>query len=162
MYVFCSLYNRSWSPYLFLHPPPVSLIKAMQKWFWNALQLYKLCFSLFQKIIEINAKYQEKLSSLRDRQASSREQFLLKESQDRLQKYHQAAISDHQSRPVSVDPRCYGGVAPVEVQRSYETGQYDFYRERPPSVAGERILETEGRVPFPEGRVYNNARARYY
>lgn len=121
-----------------------------------------IMFCFFQKVIEINTKYQEKLSSLRGRQASQREEFFRKESQERLQKYHQAGMSDRQSRPGSIVPHGYGGVAAAEAHRSYGTGQYDFYRERPPSVGGGRSLETEGRVPFPEGRVYNNARARYY
>ncbi|KAG5556922.1 hypothetical protein RHGRI_007230 [Rhododendron griersonianum] len=67
---------------------------------------------LFQRIIEINAQYQEKLSSLRAHQAKRREEFLLKEAQARLHQYKQADPAN--ASPI--DPRSYGpkNVSPID------------------------------------------------
>ncbi|KAI3898433.1 hypothetical protein MKX03_001331 [Papaver bracteatum] len=64
-----------------------------------------------EKIVEINARYHEKLTALRSQHASRREDFLCRESQGRQSHYKQL-ISDHfpnQTGPN--DPRGYGGSA---------------------------------------------------
>ncbi|KAI8563337.1 hypothetical protein RHMOL_Rhmol03G0104300 [Rhododendron molle] len=71
---------------------------------------------LFQRIIEINAQYQEKLSSLRAQQAKRREEFLLKEAQARLHQYKQAASNHYPANASPIDPRSYGpkNVSPID------------------------------------------------
>lgn len=71
---------------------------------------------LFQRIIEINAQYQEKLSSLRAQQAKRREEFLLKEAQARLHQYKQAASNPYPVNASPIDPRSYGpkSVSPID------------------------------------------------
>ncbi|CAK9171114.1 unnamed protein product [Ilex paraguariensis] len=116
-----------------------------------------------EKIVEISNQYQEKLSSLRTLQANRREEFLRKESQARLHQYQQAGISHHLVIASSVDPHGYSGSAATEAHQAYATGQYESYRDRTSSLGGGRSQGTEGRVPYPQGRVYNNnAGARYY
>ncbi|KAJ4849637.1 hypothetical protein Tsubulata_017747 [Turnera subulata] len=117
------------------------------------------------KIIEINTRYQEKLSALRAQQANRREEFLRKESQARLTQYQQAGMSTYPSTGLQ-DARGYSGTAvagaAAEAHQSYPTSQFDSYRDRPQFAGGGRTQGTEGRVPYPEGRVYNNAGGRYY
>ncbi|KAM7526744.1 hypothetical protein LguiA_016646 [Lonicera macranthoides] len=129
-----------------------------------------------EKIIEINTKYQEQVSSLRARHNKQREEYLRKESEERLHQYHQTGIVHHLIKSGASDPRGYGvapAAAAAEAHRSFGTGQYDSYRERSPFLGGgisqgaeARVPYPEGhleaRVPYPEGRVYNNAGARYY
>ncbi|KAL6989173.1 hypothetical protein U1Q18_014925 [Sarracenia purpurea var. burkii] len=117
-----------------------------------------------ERIIEINAQYQERLSALRIQQAKRREEFLFKEAQARLHQYQLAGSNHHPTNAGPVDPRDYGRTAAAaEAQRAYGTGQLDeSYRERAPSLGGGRNQGSVTRVPFPEGRVYNNAGSRYY
>ncbi|KAF7146918.1 hypothetical protein RHSIM_Rhsim03G0094100 [Rhododendron simsii] len=69
-----------------------------------------------ERIIEINAQYQEKLSSLRAQQAKRREEFLLKEAQARLHQYKQAASNHYPANASPIDPRSYGpkNVSPID------------------------------------------------
>ncbi|XP_061986620.1 uncharacterized protein LOC133705437 [Populus nigra] len=120
-----------------------------------------------EKIIEINTRYQEKLSALRAQQANRREEFLRKESQARLSQYQQASMS-HNPNTGLQDARGYSGAAatgPIsagETHRAYASSQFESYRGRPQYGGGGRAQGNEGRIPYPEGRVYNNAGARHY
>ncbi|KAK9284016.1 hypothetical protein L1049_012275 [Liquidambar formosana] len=115
-----------------------------------------------EKIIEINNQYQERLSSLRAKQANRREEFLRKEAQARLQQYQQTRMSQYPINTGLGDARSYGGAgvaaAVVEAPQAYVGGQFESYRERT-QQGGRR--PTEGRVPYPAGRVYNTG-GRYY
>ncbi|CAI9773082.1 unnamed protein product [Fraxinus pennsylvanica] len=112
-----------------------------------------------EKIMEINNKYQEKLSVLRAQQANRREEFLRRESQARLQQYQQAGMNYLLDRTGPNNPH---GHVPAVPPQPYPTGHMDrinSYSQSPfPGVGGNR--GTEGRVPYPQGRVYNNASGR--
>ncbi|KAJ6717436.1 hypothetical protein OIU79_005588 [Salix purpurea] len=120
-----------------------------------------------EKIIEINTRYQEKLSALRVQQANRREEFLHKESQARLSQYQQSSTSHYPNtglqgtRGYSVAAAA-GSTGGGETHRGYASSQIESYRERPQYGAGGRAQGNEGRIPYPEGRVYNNAGTRYY
>ncbi|XP_048232083.1 uncharacterized protein LOC8285979 isoform X2 [Ricinus communis] len=117
-----------------------------------------------EKISEINTRYQEKLSALRAQQANRREEFLCRESNTRLSQYHQAGM--HYTGTTLHDIRGYSGEpasgATEEVHRASATNQFDSYRDQPLFFVGARNPANEGRIPYSEGRVYNNAGARYY
>lgn len=115
-----------------------------------------------EKIIEINTKYQEKLLALRSQQNAQREEFLHKESQARLNQYQQAGVTHHPNTGIH-DAHKTPVAAVAEAQQDYATSQYESYKERQHllgSVSG-RTPGAEARVPYPSGRVYNNA-ARHY
>ncbi|CAK7325162.1 unnamed protein product [Dovyalis caffra] len=120
-----------------------------------------------EKISEINTRYQEKLSAVRVQQANRREEFLRKESQARLSQYQQASMSHYPNTGLQ-DTRGYSGAAAAgagisgETHRGYASSQFESYRERTQYSGGGRAQGNEGRVPYPEGRVYNNSGARYY
>ena len=124
-------------------------------------------FSLLQKIIEINNRYQDKLSALRAQQANRQEELLRKESQARLSQYQQASMNHYRNTGLQ-DARGYSGAAatgPIiagETPRAYASSQYESHRERPQFSGGGRAKGNEVRIPYPEGRVYNNAGARHY
>jgi len=124
-------------------------------------------FLLLQNIIEINTRYQDKLSALRAQQANRREEFLRKESQARLSQYQQASMSHYPNTGLP-DARGYSGAAatgPIsagETHRAYASSQFESYQGRPQYGGGGRAQGNEGRIPYPEGRVYNNAGARHY
>lgn len=124
-------------------------------------------FSLLQKIIEINTRYQDKLSALRAQQANRQEELLRKESQARLSQYQQASMNHYRNTGLQ-DARGYSGAAatgPIgggETPRAYASSQYESHRERPQFSGGGRAKGNEVRIPYPEGRVYNNAGARHY
>ncbi|KAL9388320.1 hypothetical protein Peur_016925 [Populus x canadensis] len=120
-----------------------------------------------EKIIEINTRYQEKLSALRVQQANRREEFLHKESQARLSQYQQSSMGHYPNTGLQ-DTRGYsvaaaaGSTGGGETHRGHASSQFESNRERPQYGAGGRAQGNEGRVPYPEGRVYNNAGTRYY
>lgn len=121
-----------------------------------------------EKIIEINNHYQEKLSALRGRYATRREEILRKESQARLQEYQLAGMSHYQNNSgpseMGRGHHEYGGARGVvtgEPQQQYGGDQFDSYRQRPESFGRGRA---DTRVPTPGGRVYNigGGGPRYY
>ncbi|KAA8539060.1 hypothetical protein F0562_025752 [Nyssa sinensis] len=115
-----------------------------------------------EKVIEIITQYQEKLSSLRTRQASRIEEFLCKESQAHLHQYQEAGMGQHPPNNTGpIDPHGYSRAAATEAHRAYATGQFELYREQTPFLGGRRRQGTDARVPYPEGRVYNNTGARH-
>lgn len=115
-----------------------------------------------EKVTEINTRYQEKLSSLRTDQANQREEYLRKESQDRLRQYQQPEVGHHTIQTGTGDHHSYNGASVAEARGSYGSGQNDLYRERSPFFGGGVGQGTEARIPYPEGRAYNNTGARYY
>lgn len=116
-----------------------------------------------ERIIEINTRYQEKLSALRAQQANRREEFLRKESETRLHQYQQAGLSSHPNSGLQ-DVRGYGGTA-VAVSageiHGYRTGSFESQGDRSHFTGGRRTQGSEVRVPYPEGRVYNTS-SQYY
>ncbi|XP_021744940.1 uncharacterized protein LOC110710902 [Chenopodium quinoa] len=124
-----------------------------------------------EKIIEINNQYQEKLSSLRAKYATLREELLQRESQARLQTYQLAGMTPYQNNSGPVDmnqghhgPHGYGApdMAPGEPHRQFGGRvEFDSYRERHESFGRGRIQGADTRVPTPGGRVYNTG-PRYY
>ncbi|XP_021746617.1 uncharacterized protein LOC110712457 [Chenopodium quinoa] len=124
-----------------------------------------------KKIIEINNQYQEKLSALRAKHATLREELLQRESQARLQTYQLAGMTPYQNNSGPVDmnqvhhgPHGYGApdMAPGEPRRQFGGRvEFDSYRERHESFGRGRIQGTDTRVPTPGGRVYDTG-PRYY
>lgn len=129
-----------------------------------------------EKVGEINAKYQDKLTSLRAEHATRRDDFLRRESQVRHQQYQQAGIGPFQSAAGVSDPLAYVGPgaaaaamaaaeAAGEARRAAVAGQYDSYRERAQYLEGARNhgfeSRSESRGPYPGGRTYNTT-VRYY
>ncbi|KAK9691581.1 hypothetical protein RND81_09G205800 [Saponaria officinalis] len=121
-----------------------------------------------EKIIEIDNQYQEKISALRTRHATRREEFFRKESQSRLHQYQLAGAGTYpnNSAPADINHSNHGyggmpGSIPGEPQRQYESGQYDTFRN-PESLERRRMQGADTRVPTPGGgRVYNTG-SRYY
>ncbi|KAL2549127.1 hypothetical protein Fot_10657 [Forsythia ovata] len=115
-----------------------------------------------EKIMEINNKYQEKLSVLRAKQANRREEFLRRESEARLQQYQQAGTNHLLARTSPNDPRGYGAAVPPRPYPTGHTDHFNSHRDQSPfpDVGGNQ--GTEGRVPFPQGRVYSNASGHTY
>ncbi|XP_017984214.1 PREDICTED: uncharacterized protein LOC18586868 [Theobroma cacao] len=116
-----------------------------------------------EKIMEINTRYQEKLSALRAQHANRREEVLLKELQTRLHQYQQAGISSHPNSGLQ-DARGYGGTAVAAAAgetRGYTTGQFDSYRDQSRFNAGQTTQGSEARVPYPEGH-FNHTSAQYF
>ncbi|XP_026427023.1 uncharacterized protein LOC113323012 [Papaver somniferum] len=64
-----------------------------------------------EKIVEINARYHEKLTALRSQHASRREDFLRRESQGRQSHYKQLILDHFPNQTGPNDPRGYGGSA---------------------------------------------------
>lgn len=117
-----------------------------------------------EKMIEINTQYQEKLLSLRAHQANRREEFLRKESQARLQQYQQTAMNHNPKNTGRGDAQSHSSRAAAtaeEARQAYAISQFDSSREQPQYPSRRRGQSTEGRVPYPSGRVYNTG-ARYY
>ncbi|KAJ4978531.1 hypothetical protein NE237_009311 [Protea cynaroides] len=131
-----------------------------------------------EKMNEINAQYQEKLTALRARHSPRRDEFLRRESQARQHQYQQAEMSPYTKSMGQSDPQNYGsaaaaaaadeahrayasGQAAIEAHRAYATGQFDSYRERTQLLAAGRTHGFESRGPYPGGRVYNTG-GRYY
>ncbi|XP_021296589.1 uncharacterized protein LOC110425853 [Herrania umbratica] len=116
-----------------------------------------------KKIMEINTRYQEKLSALRAQHTNRREEVLRKESQARLHQYQQAGISSHPNSGLQ-DGRGYGGTAVAAAggeTRGHTTGQFDSYRDQSQFNAGQTMQGSEVRVPYPEGH-FNNTSAQYF
>lgn len=116
---------------------------------------------LLQKIMEINNKYQEKLSVLRAQQANRREEFLRRESEARLQQYQQAGTNHLQARTGPNNPQGYVPAVPPQPYPTDHRDHINIYGQSPfLSVGGNQ--GTEGRVPYPQGRVYGNSSGRSY
>ncbi|KAF8397999.1 hypothetical protein HHK36_016925 [Tetracentron sinense] len=117
------------------------------------------------KINEINAQYQERLTTLRTRQASRRDDFLHRESQVRKHRYQEAGMSHYPNSTGLGDPRGFSGATATaaggEADRAFATGQFDSYRERAQFLGGSRSQGLESRGPYPGGRVYDTG-SRYY
>ncbi|RZC78499.1 hypothetical protein C5167_002718 [Papaver somniferum] len=64
-----------------------------------------------EKIVEINARYHEKLTALRSQHAGRREDFLRRESQGRQSHYKQLILDHFPNQTGPNDPRGYGGSA---------------------------------------------------
>ncbi|KAI3984998.1 hypothetical protein MKX01_004766 [Papaver californicum] len=64
-----------------------------------------------EKIVEINARYHEKLTALRSQHASRREDFLHRESQGRQSHYKQLILDHFPNQTGPNDPRGYSGSA---------------------------------------------------
>ncbi|KAI3520322.1 hypothetical protein L1887_09669 [Cichorium endivia] len=112
-----------------------------------------------ERIVDINTRYQEKLSSLRAQHTSRIGEFLHKESQTRLHHYKQTAMTERGP----TDTRDYGwamGPGP-DARRPYGTMPDEPYREHPRYYEAMRSQSSELRVPYPHGRDYNNSGARY-
>ncbi|XP_057980735.1 uncharacterized protein LOC131166314 [Malania oleifera] len=115
-----------------------------------------------EKIVEINMRYLEKLSSLRARHANLREEFLRKESQARLHQYQQAGMSLYPNNTGLSDAHGYGGAAAAAAaEDAHRAYAFESYRERGQFLGHGRTQGTEARVPYPGGRVYNTG-GRYY
>ena len=110
---------------------------------------------LLQKIIELNTKYQEKILALHSQQAARREEFLRKESQARLNQSQQAGLNHYPNTGMR-DSHGTPVAAAAEAHQAYAASQFDSYRERQHMLGSGRTQGTE-RVPYPSGRVYNNA-----
>ncbi|KAF8403394.1 hypothetical protein HHK36_011496 [Tetracentron sinense] len=86
-----------------------------------------------EKIREINAQYQEKLTVLRACHANKRENFLHRESQAQQHKYQQSRISHYSNSMGPSDTHRYGGAASRaavnEAHQAYATDQFDSYRD---------------------------------
>ncbi|KAI3748484.1 hypothetical protein L6452_11580 [Arctium lappa] len=99
-----------------------------------------------ERIVEINRRYEEKLSSLRVHHAARVGEFLRKESQARLHQYQQ----QQEEAAYLTDPHDHGWPRP------YGTMPHRDHHGAKRSQGPE-----PGRVPYPHGRVYNNSGAHY-
>ncbi|KAL1342274.1 hypothetical protein HN51_028843 [Arachis hypogaea] len=115
-----------------------------------------------ERILEINKEYHEKLSALRNLQATRREEFLRKELQARLNQYQESKrnYSPHMKVPVPDDhgftsPSTFTAEANSMFHGAIKYNKHD--RERTMSLSSGRSQGSEARVPLPPGRVYNNS-----
>ncbi|KAJ7974815.1 Ubiquitin carboxyl-terminal hydrolase [Quillaja saponaria] len=109
-----------------------------------------------EKLLEINTKFQEKISALRAQQSARREEFLRKESQSILHQYQQGGKNHYSGTGL---PDAHGHIS-IPVNRPYATGQFDPHREQSQYLGSGRTQATEARIPFPAGRVYNTSSKR--
>lgn len=113
-------------------------------------------------MVEINTRYQEKLSSTRVQHAAQIGEFLRKESQARLDHYQHSAVSNCQTERSVTDPRDFGWSVATEAPPSpYGTMPNDSYKEHSQYHGTERGQGSEVRVPYPHGRVYNSSGAQF-
>lgn len=124
-----------------------------------------------QRLNEINGQYQEKLLSIRARQAALRDDFLRREQQIRQQQYQQAHLGSYQGSGGAADPHhAFGSAAAAaaalgEGPRSYGGGQFNSsFRERQQfsGSGGGRGRGFESRVPHHGGGRAYGSNARYY
>ncbi|KAG1333902.1 Centrosome-associated protein CEP250 [Cocos nucifera] len=113
-----------------------------------------------ERLSEINAQYQEKLLAVRARQATHREEFLLKESQARHQQYQQANMSSYQNSAGPSEAYGYGTAAAAgnaygDAHRAYAASHFDPYGERSEFMGSARGHGFEPRGQYPGGRAYN-------
>ncbi|KAL6202621.1 hypothetical protein ACLB2K_026328 [Fragaria x ananassa] len=119
-----------------------------------------------EKIGTINTQYEEQLASLRCWHAGRRDDLLRRESNGRQHQYQQSVMDRYpKSSMGSSDLHGYSGMTASatagDARRSYETDQYDSYRERARFLGGSRDHGFEPRGPYPGGRVYDTG-SRYY
>ncbi|XP_050369552.1 uncharacterized protein LOC126787698 [Argentina anserina] len=119
-----------------------------------------------EKIGTINTQYEEQLASLRSRHAGHRDELLRRESNARQHQYQQAVMDRYpKSSMGSSDIHGYSGnpasATAGDARRSYETDQYDSYRERARFLGGSRDPGFKPRGPYPGGRVYDTG-SRFY
>ncbi|XP_068635479.1 uncharacterized protein [Aristolochia californica] len=107
---------------------------------------------------EIARHREEKLTSVRARQACQREDFFRRESQARQHQYQQAALSSYPSNSIiPTDPHGYG--APVG---SCGPGQFDSsYKERSQFPMVGRNPGFELRGPYPGSRAFDSGSSYY-
>ncbi|KZV55256.1 hypothetical protein F511_06733 [Dorcoceras hygrometricum] len=110
-----------------------------------------------EKLIEINDKYQEKLSSLRAQQTRRRKEFLGKELEEILRRYQQAETGNPMITNVPNEPHRYAGS--YHTYHSAHDGHLDSYRERASVFRWSQ--GADGRVPYPRGRDYDQTGARH-
>lgn len=118
-----------------------------------------------QKIIAINAQYEEQIAALRARHAGRRDEFLRMESHARQHQYRQALMDQYpNSGAGSGDPHGYReistSVTVEEAQRGYNADHFDSYREHTRFLGGARNQGLEPRGSYPGGRVYDTG-SRY-
>ncbi|KAL2903664.1 Ninein [Bienertia sinuspersici] len=160
-------------------PTPQTLERLEQKFHNDIMKLFKEMDDAEdaentrhkEKIAEINSQYQERLSALRARHASRREEFLQRESQTRLQTYQHAGMSPYRnnSGPSDMNQGHHGFGAPDMIHGGprQEFGgpgggvPFDSYRQRRESFGRGRMQGGDIRVPTPGGRVYNTG-PHYY
>lgn len=129
-------------------------------------------FFKFQRINAINAQYQEQLGALRSRHSSRRDEFLRKESHVRQQQYKQAVMEHYPHSSMAPgdalstgNSHGYSGVAGSasvgDGHRSYNSDNFDSYRERARFPGGARDQGFEPRGSYPGGRMYDTG-SRYY
>ncbi|KAH7675291.1 hypothetical protein IHE45_08G126700 [Dioscorea alata] len=119
-----------------------------------------------ERLSEINTQYQEKILTMRARQATQREEFLCKESQVRHQQYQQACMSNYPHNAGSNEAHGLGSASgPSSVigdaHRAYPASHFDSYGERPDYPGGSRGRGYKSRGPYPGGRAYNSG-GRYF
>ncbi|XP_020579840.1 uncharacterized protein LOC110024299 isoform X2 [Phalaenopsis equestris] len=115
------------------------------------------------RLSEINKQYQEKLATIRARQATLRDEYLRKESQVRHKQYQQANISNYHPN----EAYAYGSVATPaaghgDPHQAYGRGNFDAYGERTEFGGGGRSREFDSRGQYPGGRSYSSGGGRYY
>ena len=126
----------------------------------------------FQRINAINTQYQKQLTALRARHASRRDEFLLKESLVRQQQYQQAMMDHYPHSSMAPgdtmstgNPHGYSGdagsAAVGDGHGSYNSDNFDSYRERARFLGGARDQGFEPRGSYPGGRMYDTG-SRYF
>ncbi|PWZ57411.1 hypothetical protein Zm00014a_020972 [Zea mays] len=130
-----------------------------------------------ERLKDINTQYQEKLLTLRARQANYRDEFLRKESLARQQQYQHASMSHYASNSTAGEQHGYNptaaGTPPVaaggaygEAHRGYASGQYESFSDRPDypefhDGGRGRGRSSEQRAQYPGGRAYNSGGRRF-
>ena len=120
-----------------------------------------------QRIMAINAQYEEQLAALRARHAGRRDELLQRESSARQHQYQKGIMDHYMNGGIGPgDPRGNSGVtnlpAAGQAHQNYESEHFDSFRERA------RFLGNSGWDPnldargaYPGGRVYDTG-SRYY
>ncbi|KAL3520928.1 hypothetical protein ACH5RR_019077 [Cinchona calisaya] len=108
-------------------------------------------------IVEINNKYQEKLSALRARQAIQREKVLHKESEARLHQYQTAGTGQSPTRMGTSEPHGYAGPTISHTHQGHAPAQFNYLGEGHQYPGRDTNQGTSGRIPYLGGRVYKNA-----
>ncbi|KAE8647365.1 uncharacterized protein LOC101221687 isoform X1 [Cucumis sativus] len=116
-----------------------------------------------ERILAINAQYEEQLAALRVRHAGRRDELLRRESTARQHQYQKGIMDHYPNGGIGPgDPRGNSGVtnlaASGQAHQNYESEHFDSFRERARFLGNSaRDPNLDPRGSYPGGRVYDTA-----
>lgn len=148
---------------------PISLLSLSVAFSFFILSLLNILHfdAYLQRIMAINAQYEEQLAALRARHAGRRDELLRRESSARQHQYQKGIMDHYPNGGIGPgDPRGNSGVTTLaaagQAHQNYESEHFDSFRERARFLGNSaRDPNLDPRGPYPGGRVYDTG-SRYY